>query len=147
MPSVEATPEALQQLIKKIPSGQPFYMVNLVAYNEVAQYQDNQGQGNLDQDHKTNITGQEAYKSYSKEAAKLVEKAGGQVIWFGEVIQGVIQPSDENWDNIFIVQYPSVERFMAMITSPEYLSIVQHRTAALADSRLIATLTTPGGNR
>ncbi|BFM07903.1 DUF1330 domain-containing protein [Halioxenophilus aromaticivorans] len=141
MPSVEATPEALEQLIKKIPSDQPFYMVNLVAYNAVAQYQDNQ-----DQDNDTNITGQEAYSIYSNEAVKLVEKAGGQVIWFGEVIHGVIQPSDENWDNIFIVQYPSVERFMAMITSPEYLSIVQHRTAALADSRLIATLGAPGAN-
>ena len=45
----------------------------------------------------------------------------------------------ERWDEILLVEYPSAAAFAAMVTSPEYKAIVFHRTAALEDSRLVAT--------
>jgi len=41
-----------------------------------------------------------------------------------------------------LMEYPSREAFIEMTSSAEYQAISHHRTAALADSRLIAT--TPG---
>ena len=54
----------------------------------------------------------------------------------------VIAPDTEEWDETVLVQYPSREAFLGMIESEAYLAISPHRTAALLDSRLIATKTT-----
>ena len=44
-----------------------------------------------------------------------------------------------------IVKYPNKAAFLSMITMPDYQETAVHRTAALADSRLIAvTETFPG---
>jgi len=40
---------------------------------------------------------------------------------------------------VLLVEYPSREAFASMIQSSAYAAIVHHRTAALRDSRLIAT--------
>ena len=40
-----------------------------------------------------------------------------------------------------LVQYPSRQAFITMVTRPDYLAASVHRTASLADSRLIATAT------
>ena len=50
----------------------------------------------------------------------------------------MIGPSDEAWDEVLLVQYPSRKAFLTMAGNPEYLACTVHRTAALADSRLIA---------
>lgn len=46
-------------------------------------------------------------------------------------------PRSEAWDLAFIAEYPSAEAFIAMVRAPEYREHVVHRTAAVADSRLI----------
>ena len=61
-------------------------------------------------------------------------------MWFGEVLTSVIGPIDENWDQIFHVRYPSIEVFLEMINSASYQEIIVHRSSALKDSRLIATI-------
>ena len=45
---------------------------------------------------------------------------------------------EHEWDMVIAVQYPSRQAFLEMTGDPEYLKIHGHRTAALADSRLIA---------
>ena len=50
----------------------------------------------------------------------------------------MIAPEGEAWDDAVLIEYPSRDNFIAMTTSAEYLAIMFHRTAALADSRLIA---------
>ena len=52
----------------------------------------------------------------------------------------LIAPPDESWDQIVLVRYPSIDAFMAMIESTEYKGVVRHRTAALKDSRLVASV-------
>jgi uncharacterized protein (DUF1330 family) len=49
----------------------------------------------------------------------------------------LIGPSDERWDHCFIAEYPSVGAFVAMIRDPVYRKAVEHRQAAVRDSRLI----------
>jgi len=51
----------------------------------------------------------------------------------------VIGPSEESWDEAILVEYPSRSAFVSMVTNEAYQQISEHRTAALADSRLIAT--------
>jgi uncharacterized protein (DUF1330 family) len=56
----------------------------------------------------------------------------------------VTGPQDaEQWDLAFVVEYPSASAFMEMLRDPEYREFVKHRTAAVADSRLLRLA--PGG--
>jgi hypothetical protein len=49
----------------------------------------------------------------------------------------VTGPADE-WDEAFVMGYPNVGVFMAMVKNPRYVAeALPHRTAAVADSRLI----------
>jgi uncharacterized protein (DUF1330 family) len=52
----------------------------------------------------------------------------------------VIGPLSEAWDEALLVRYPSRKSFMDMVAMPEYQNAAIHRTAALTDSRLIATV-------
>lgn len=52
----------------------------------------------------------------------------------------LIAPAGEQWDELLLVRYPSKEAFLSMIGDPEYQAATVHRTAALADSRLLASL-------
>ena len=51
----------------------------------------------------------------------------------------VIAPEGETWDEVLLVQYPFGQAFLNMVQMPDYQAATVHRTAALADSRLIAT--------
>jgi uncharacterized protein (DUF1330 family) len=42
---------------------------------------------------------------------------------------------------MFLVEYPSLQAFATMVTSPDYQKVAIHRTAALQDSRLIVLRT------
>ena len=45
---------------------------------------------------------------------------------------------DGEWDEAFVMGYPDSATFMAMVRNEEYVrDVVPHRTAAVADSRLI----------
>jgi uncharacterized protein (DUF1330 family) len=44
-----------------------------------------------------------------------------------------------------LVEYPSVDAFRTMVADPAYAAVSIHRTAALDDSRLIATRTAAVG--
>ncbi len=49
----------------------------------------------------------------------------------------LIGPVDERWDLAFIARYPTAQSFVDMPKDPEYNRATRHRTAAVADSRLI----------
>jgi len=48
-----------------------------------------------------------------------------------------IDPDREAWDLAFIAEYPSAQAFIDMVRDPDYRVLVAHRTASVADSRLI----------
>lgn len=121
----------LDELSRTVPDGQPIVMINLLRYHARAVYPAGTG--------KEQITGRQAYEHYSKLTLPHLMKVGGQLIWRADVRAGLIAPKDERWDEILLVRYPSRSAFERMITNPEYQAGVIHRTAALEDSRLIAT--------
>jgi len=50
----------------------------------------------------------------------------------------VTGPGSEAWDLAFIVEYPGSQAFIDMVRDPDYrANVVPHRTAAVADSRLL----------
>jgi len=120
----------LPEIVAKIPKGQPIIMINLLKFREKAKYPD----GSL------SCSGREAYQAYTKIASKTLAVIGGEMFWRGQVFGCLIAPEGEAWDEAMLVKYPSIEAFKKMLAMPEYQQGAVHRTAALEDSRLIATL-------
>jgi len=106
----------------------PIHMINLVRLLDVARYDDGRA-----------ATGAEAYAAYGREAAPVLERVGGRIVWRGAMEFMLIGPQDERWDLCFVAEYPSVDAFVTMIKDPDYRAAMVHRQAAVADSRLIRT--------
>lgn len=130
MNSIEAPSGRIEKILPRIPKGVAVVMLNMLRFKKSAAYPDA----------RPGISGRQAYAAYSEGAMAQVEDVGGRVIWFGRARGTVIGPPDETWDHIFLVRYPSIERFMEMVSRPAYRELLVHRTAALEDSRLILTL-------
>jgi uncharacterized protein (DUF1330 family) len=123
--------EALGQL----PQDQPVVMLNLLRFRAQAEYPEGSGHAPC--------TGREAYRRYGEHASRHVQAVGGNPVWMGEAKATIIGPSDEAWDEVLLVQYPSPSAFLKMVADPDYLACTIHRTAALADSRLVAMRAAP----
>jgi uncharacterized protein (DUF1330 family) len=129
MPHLHPEREALEALAK-LPDDEPVVMLNLLRFRAQAEYP--QGSGHAP------CTGREAYRRYGEKAFRHVQTVGGNAVWMGEVQITLIGPTDDAWDEMVLVQYPSRRAFLQMVADPDYLASTVHRTAALADSRLIA---------
>ena len=134
MRSVEPNPERFQSFASGAEPPAPLIMINLLRYREKAQYPADF--------HAAPCTGREAYQRYGEVAAKQVAAVGGRVLWAGQVTASVIAPDPEAWDDAVLVEYPTRAAFLKMLSEPAYQAVVPHRSAALMDSRLIATHTT-----
>lgn len=79
--------------------------------------------------------GRKSYARYERAIRDLlINRIGARLLSRGEVMMPVI--GDEDWDDIFMVQYPSIAAFIEMQRDPEYQAAAAHRSAALDDSRL-----------
>ena len=117
--------------LAQLDDDQPVVMLNMLRFREAASYPEGSG-------HAT-CSGREAYARYGAAVLKHLQAAGGKAIFRGTAELALIGPSTERWDEILLVQYPSRAAFLRMISDPDYLAASVHRTAALEDSRLIAT--------
>ena len=116
---------------KALPRDQPIHMLNLIRLRPLADYPPGHP------DHGKGLTGLDAYRAYARTTQDLFTRLGGRQVWVGKP-QGVVTgPTNEVWDIAFIAEYPSAGAFLAMVTDPQYRIDVQHRTAGVADSRLI----------
>lgn len=102
------------------------HMLNLIRLRDQAAYDDGR-----------RATGAEAYAAYGRESRPVFERLGGRQIWLGAPELMLIGPADERWDIAFIAEYPSGAAFVEMLRDPAYRLAVKHRTAAVADSRLL----------
>jgi hypothetical protein len=116
---------------KGLPRDQPIHMLNLIRLRKVAAYPPGHP------DHGKGLSGLDAYRAYGRTTKALFTRLGGRQIWAGRPDGVVTGPPDEHWDLAFIAEYPNAGAFLAMVTDPQYRIEVQHRTAAVADSRLI----------
>lgn len=130
MKTVNPNSEQLKSVLAEIPQDQPIVMLNLLKFRPFADY----GDGASD------CSGRDAYfQRYSVAAFQFVKQVGGELLWSGTAHGSIIAPPGESWDNILLVRYPSINAFMTMLKNPQYQQCAVHRTAALDDSRLIAS--------
>ena len=123
---IDPTKDQFKEFREHTRSG-PVHMLNLVRLRERAQYPDGR-----------NASGAEAYAAYGRDSAPVFQRLGGKIVWQGKFELMLIGPATgENWNHIFIAEYPSVAAFVEMIRDPVYREAVKHRQAAVADSRLI----------
>lgn len=130
MKTTNPTSRAISEVLAKTPKGQPVVMLNLLKFREQADYGEQ----------RPAISGREAYQEYGRGAIRCIHAVGGELVWSGEPTGTLIGPEEEQWDEVLLVRYPSLDAFLEMIDSTEYKSIVHHRTAAIEDSRLMPML-------
>jgi len=123
---VKPSEEQFAQLME-YPKNTPVVMVNILKFKEKT----NEG----------NETGQEAYARYYKNTLEFIGKAKAKLIWKGSVVTTVVGDSENQPSMIFMVEYPTVDHFLDVITSPEYQKISNDRTIALEYGGLMACKT------
>ena len=109
-------------------TGKPIYMLNLLKFREKAEYEDGR---------ETELTGAQAYAIYGKNTAEIVKDLGGSIVFGGVPRNMVIGQIDDMWDQVAIVEYPSMEAMGKMMKMPEYQAGHVHRHAGLAGQLLI----------
>lgn len=107
----------------------PVTMLNLLRYRERADYADHPDEAPC--------SGREAYRRYGSLVIPYLQASGGRVVFAGASGAALIGPESESWDDVLLVEYPSLQGFRQMLESDRYRSFAHHRTAALQDSRLI----------
>nr|WP_206065736.1 DUF1330 domain-containing protein [Novosphingobium sp. ERW19] len=119
------------EVFKSLPRDRPIHMLNLIKYRDLAEYPEghpNHGKG---------LTGREAYAIYKQAFQALVKDSGAAMVWHAPMECVVTGPQGE-WDEAFVMGYPDARAFFAMVKDEVYArDALPHRTAAVADSRLI----------
>ena len=86
----------------------------------------------------TGASGASEYAKYGDAAVQMVEARGGKVLWMGRADQILIGDPAEDWDSVALVQYPSRQAFIEMVSTPEYEQAHEHRESGLERTVLIA---------
>ncbi len=125
MPFIKPAREQIMRLAESDEDG-PVVMLNLLKFAQTA-------------DDATGKTGAASYDTYGEKMRDIMAERGIKLLWRGRADSVVIGDDDaDGWDMVLLVQYPSRSAFLEMAASKEYDKVGEHRTAALADSRLIA---------
>jgi uncharacterized protein (DUF1330 family) len=76
--------------------------------------------------------GRESYNKYARAIVPFLEQVGGEVVYFGSTATPLVQPTTNNdWDAVLLVRYPSRAAFSQMVANPDYQAITHLRTEAL----------------
>lgn len=130
--ALHPTRESLSAYLQNIPAGEPVTLLNLLRFRKIANYP--AGTSNAE------ISGSDAFATYSRLMMPLLAAAGAEITWLGRMATVLIAPSDEHWDEVVLVRFPDKDGYVKMSTTDKYIELSVHRTAALADSRLIALI-------
>lgn len=107
-----------------------YVMVNLLKFKDKAQYADGR---------ETDLSGPEAYAIYGAAVQQCIKDVGGTPGYAGAVTGLMLGEVEDNWDMVALVEYPTLEAFRTMMTSPEYQKIAVHRAAGLEGQLNIRT--------
>jgi len=114
MGQLEGTKEQMKEFLKLDVEG-PIHMLNMLRFKKDG--------------------GKETYSKYSANTLPLLKARGGKMAYNWKPHKTVI--GEEDWDQIFVIEYPTKDAFFDMITSDDYQKGVHLRTEALEDSRLV----------
>lgn len=132
MGAIEPNSEQIGALLASDPGDSAVVMLNLLRFREQAEYPADFVAEPCD--------GREAYHRYAEHALAALAKVGGHIKWAGPALATVIAPDGETWDEVALVEYPSKEAFLELGAAVGSNQATVHRTAGLADSRLIAVI-------
>jgi len=119
------------QRFKALSRDKPIHMLNLIKFRDHAEYPPDHP------NHGLGLSGREAYAIYLEGFQRLVGGQGAAMVWQAPIECVVTGPEGE-WDEVFVMGYPCSDLFMAMVKNEDYIrEVVPHRSAAVADSRLI----------
>lgn len=117
--SLKPTPEQFAALVGR-PADQPVVMVNLLKFKTAG--------------------GLESYLQYGREVAPHLQRVGATLRYAGAAPTVVIGDGERPWwDAILVVEYPTPQAFIDMVTTPEYAKVHENRAAGLERGDLIAT--------
>ena len=125
MGQITPKPEQMQELLRG-PADSPIVMLNLLRFKPQADPPDD------------GSTGAEAYARYGEQMIAWVESQGGRFVWSGRVDSFVIGDTEERFDMVALVEYPSRQAFVRIASDPRVAAFSVHRTAGLEMQWLIA---------
>ena len=131
MTCIDVTPEAGRSFFKRNITG-PVVMLNLLRFRNEADYSSTP---DLAPEH--SISGRRAFELYVKHTRPHLTDNGGEVLFIGDAGPFLIGPPDEHWDLAMLIRHRSVSDFLSFASNEAYLVSVGHRSAALADARLL----------
>jgi uncharacterized protein (DUF1330 family) len=134
---LEPTQEAGRAFFQRSIPG-PIAMLNLLRFRAVADYA-----ANPELAPPAPIGGAEAFDRYVAHTLPYLERSGGALMFVGEGGPFLIGPTEERWDRVMLVRQSNVQSFLAFAQDVGYLAGLGHRTAALADSRLLPLVEMP----
>ncbi len=128
---LEPTREAGRAFFQRAIAG-PVVMLNLLRFRAVADYA-----ASPELAPPAPMSGAEAFERYVAHTLPYLERSGRSLMFAGEGGPFLIGPAEERWDRVMLVRQSSVRSFLAFAEDAGYLAGLGHRTAALADSRLL----------
>ncbi|HKP23505.1 MAG TPA: DUF1330 domain-containing protein [Dongiaceae bacterium] len=134
---LEPTQEAGRALFQRGIAG-PVVMLNLLRFRAVADYA-----ANPELAPPAPISGAAAFERYVAHTLPYLARSGGSLMFLAEGGHNLIGPADERWDRVMLVRQSSLQSFLAFAEDAAYLAGLGHRTAALADSRLLPLVEQP----
>ena len=69
--------------------------------------------------------------------AALPDEIGARILWMGQQKLVFIGGSEQEWDDVVCVRYPSRMAFLEMIARHDYLAATHHREAGLERTALL----------
>jgi len=131
--AVAPTPARMASMLAKDIEG-PISLVNLLRFKEKAEYLDGR---------ETDLTGAEAYALYGARMVQWVTSHGGRLLYGGQGQHLVLGEVEELWHSVGIMEYPSAQAFIDIVSAPEVAEWGVHRTAGLSGQLLIAVTAAP----
>lgn len=127
------TSDTWETLAASIPSGTPLISLNLLRFHDRTRYHEGSGHAPC--------SGREAYyERYASVTVPLALAGGAKVLLSGTAAGHPICPSDEQWHDFLMLEYPDIAVLMAMGAEPAYRDCIVHRDASLADWRFFITV-------
>lgn len=85
--------------------------------------------------------GRELYARYAEALEQtFLPRYGAEVLYAGDGSTALVAEEGQAWDAVLIVRYPTRTAFSQMVADPEYQVVTRHRTEALEEAVLQATV-------
>lgn len=117
--AINPTGQDLKRYLEEDPGG-PVVMLNLLRYA---------------------AGGRQEYLQYAAALQDtFLPRYGAEVLYVGDGSTSLVAEEGQDWDTVLLVRYPSRAAFSKMVADPEYQQVTAHRTRALTEAVLQATI-------